>query len=580
MAGHRPYKFGEFHLDSSGRVLTSKGRSVPLAPKLGETLLLLIENAGNVVEKDELLRRVWAGECVEEGSLTRTISLLRDILGRSSRGKEYIVTVPKRGYRFVAKVGAVERSEKGLDERRMLAVLPFANLSPDPKQEFFSDGLTDEMIMYLGRANPQKLGVIARTSAMRYKGTTKGVDQIGRELGVDYIIEGSARHDRKRVRITAELIRVRDQTQVWADSYERQIQDVLILQNELATAIARAVEVRLAMSTKSQAASERRVNPDAYEACLKARFFWNRRTREDLYRALEFFARSIEKDPNYAPAFAGLADTYLVLLDYRYIVPNEALAMATAAAVSALRLDELLADAHSSLAHAKMHALDWQGSEREFRRAIELGPGYPVAHFYYANLLTALGRHEEGIREALEAVKLDPVSMAAETNLAQKYHTAGRHDDAFAACQKALQIEPNLARPHDDLGRILLEKADFSEAIAALEKAVSLSNRSARCLSSLGYSYGITAQSDRAREILAELKEMAKRGYVASSDFAIVHAGMGERGQAIDWLEHAYEELDSHLPFLNVDPRLRSLRREPRFKALLKRVGFKAQIRN
>jgi len=574
MTGHRSYKFGEFRLDSSGRVLTSKGRSVPLAPKLGETLLLLIENAGNIVEKDELLRKIWAGECVEEGSVTRTISLLRNILGRSRSGKEYIVTVPKRGYRFVVEVRAAERSGKGLDKRLMLAVLPFANLSPDPKQEFFSDGLTDEMIMQLGRTNPEKLGVIARTSAMRYKGATKDVTQIGRELGVDYIIEGSARRDRKRVRITAELIRVRDQTQVWADSYERQLQDVVILQSELASAIARAVQVRLTMSTKSQAASERRVNPDAYEACLKARFFWNRRTREDLYRALGFFAQSIEKDPNYAPAFAGLSDTYLVLLDYRYLVPNEALAMATAAAVSALRLDELLVDAHTSLAHAKMHALDWQGSEREFRRAIELGPGYPVAHFYYANLLTALGRHEEGIREALDAVRLDPVSVAAETNLAQKYHTAGWHDEALAAGQKALQIEPNLARPHDDLGRILLEKGNFSEAIAALEKAVSLSNRSARCLSSLGYGYGITGQLDGARDILAELKGMAKTGYVASSDFAIVHAGLGERDQAIDWLERAYEERDSHLPFLNVDPRLRNLRQEPRFEALLKRVGL------
>jgi TolB-like protein/Flp pilus assembly protein TadD len=577
MAGLRSYQFGEFRLDSSGRVLTSKGCTIPLAPKLGATLLALIENAGKVVEKQELLRKVWANEFVEEGSLTRTISLLRNILGRNSRGKEYIVTVPKRGYRFVAEVSGGEASEKAIDEKSMLAVLPFANLSSDAKQEFFSDGLTDEMIMQLGRVNPEKLGVIARTSAMRYKRSPKGVDQIGRELGVDYLIEGSVRRDRKRIRMTAQLIRVRDQSQVWADSYERQLEDVLILQSELASAVARAVRVRLATPIRPLAAS---VNPDAYEACLKARFFWNRRTREDLYRALEFFAQSIEKDSNYAPAFAGLADTYLVLLDYRYIVPNEALAMATAAAVSALRLDELLVDAHTSLAHAKMHTLDWQGSEHEFRRAIELGPGYPVAHFYYANLLTAVGRHEEGIREAREAVRLDPVSMAAETNLAQKYHTAGRHDEALAAGQKALQIEPSLARPHDDMGRILLEKGNFSRAIAALEKAVSLSDRSARCLSSLGYAYSITGHLDRAREILAELEGMAKRGYVASSDFAIVHAGLGERDQAIDWLERAYEERDSHLPFLNVDPRLRSLRPEPRFEVLLKRLGLLHSLRD
>ncbi len=573
MAGHRCYQFGEFRLDSSGRVLTSKGRTVPLAPKLGGTLMVLIENAGNVVEKQELLRKVWAGEFVEEGSVARTISLLRNILERDGSGKKYIVTVPKRGYRFVAEVRAADTAETGADEKLMLAVLPFANVSPDPKQEFFSDGLTDEMIMQLGRTNPKKLGVIARTSAMRYKRTTKGVDQIGRELGVAYLIEGAVRRDGKRVRITAQLIRVRDQTQVWADSYERQLQDVLILQSELASAIARAVQVQLAMPFKLPAASERRVNPEAYEACLKGRFFWNRRTREDLYRALEFFAQSIEKDPSYGPAFAGMADTYLVLLDYRYVVPKEALAMATAAAVNALRIDELLPDAHTSLAHAKLHTLDWKGSEREFRRAIQLGPGYAIAHFYYANLLTAMGRFDEGIAEAQEAVKLDPVSVVAETNLAQKYHVAGRQDEALTACQKALQIEPSLARPHDDLGRILLEMGNFSEAIAALKNAVSLSNRSARCLSALGYGYGVTGQLELAREILTELEGMSQKGYVASSDFAIVHAGLGERDQAIDWLERACEERDSHLPHLNVDPRLKTLRREPRFGALLKRIA-------
>jgi TolB-like protein/Flp pilus assembly protein TadD len=574
MADHLYYGFGEFRLDGSGRILTSKGRTVPLPPKLGATLLALVENAGNVVEKEELLRKVWAGEFVEEGSLTRTISLLRTILERHGHGGEYIVTVPKRGYRFVTEVSTADSLEKRSDGKLMLAVLPFANLSPDSKQEFFSDGLTDEMIMQLGRINPKTLGVIARTSSMRYKHTPKGVDQIGRELGVDYVIEGAVRRDRKRVRITVQLIRVRDQTQVWADSYERQLHDVLILQSELASAIARAVQVRLATPTSSQAAFQRQINPNAYEACLKARFFWNRRTREDLHRALEFFAQSIQKDPNYAPAFAGMADTYLVLLDYRYVVPNEAIAMATAAAVNALRLDELLADAHTSLAHAKLHALDWKGSEQEFLRAVQLAPGYAVAHFYYANFLTARNRFEEAIAEARESVRLDPVSMVAEANLAILYYNAGRHDEALAVCRKAIQMEPNLARPYDDLGRILLETSNFSDAIVALEKAAALSNRSARCLSSLGYGYGVTGQLDLAREILAELKGMSKQGYVASSDFAIVHAGLGEHDQAVAWIERACDERDSHLPHLNVDPRLRNLRREPRFKALVERVGL------
>jgi tetratricopeptide (TPR) repeat protein len=347
---------------------------------------------------------------------------------------------------------------------------------------------------------------------------------------------------------------------VWANGYERQLQDVLFLQTELASAIAAAIEVQLGAGPRSQATSERRVDPDAYEACLRARFHWNRRTREDLYRALEFFARSVEKDRDYAPAFAGLADTYLVLLDYRYVAPGEALAMATATAVNALRLDEGLADAHTSLAHAKMHALDWDGAEQEFRRAIQLGPGYSLAHFYYANFLIGRSRFEEAIAEAREAVRLDPVSMVAEANLAILYYNAGRYDEALGECRKALQMDPSLARPHDDLGRILLEQGAWGEAIAALEKAVSLSNRSARFLSSLAYGYGITGRNDLAREILDELTGMSKQRYIAWSDFAFVHAGMGERDQPIQSLQHACEDRDSHLMALKVDPRLASLR--------------------
>ncbi len=306
--------------------------------------------------------------------------------------------------------------------------------------------------------------------------------------------------------------------------------------------------------------------------CLRARFFWNRRTREDLYRALEFFAKSIEIDPGYAPAFAGLADVYLVLLDYRYIVPAEAFAMATAAAVNALRLDERLADAHTSLAHAKMHAFDWEGAEQEFQNAIRLSPSYAVAHFYYANLLIDLSRFEEAILEAQEAVRLDPVSMVAEANLAILYYNAGRCDEALSACRKALEMEPNLPGPHDDLGRILLQKGMCAESTAALEKAVSLSNRAARFLSSLGFAYGVTGKRKLARKILTELTEMSRHRYVASSDFALVHAGLGERDRAISWLERAYEERDSHLPALNVDPRLASLRSVPRFRILRKRL--------
>jgi TolB-like protein/tetratricopeptide (TPR) repeat protein len=572
------FAFDNFELDVQSGELRKSGIPVNLQLQPFKVLAFLIAQAGQVVPRDEICRQVWGGNTFVdwEQGLNYCIRQIRIALGECA-DKPFIETHPRRGYRFVSPVVALS-SEETLAGRVMLAVLPLTNLSGDQKQEYFADGLTEEIITVLGGLCPLRLGVIARTSAMRYKRTDKGINEIGRELGVDYVIEGAVRRDKERVRITAQLVRVSDQTHLWAKSYERELRDVLMLQAELASAIATAVQVQLAVSAIPGLRSGRAVNPDAYEACLRGRFFWNRRSREDLCRALEFFAKSVEEDPSYAPAFAGLADTYLVLLDYRYVAPNEALAMAVAAAVNALRLDEWLVDAHTSLAHAKLHALDWKGAEQEFRNTMQLGPGYALAHFYYANFLTALGRFDEAIAEAREAVRLDPVSMVAETNLAILYSNAGRHDEALEACWRAIKMEPNLARPYDDLGRVLLEKANYSEAIAALQKAVHLSNRSARCLSSLGYAYGITGNRDLARAILAELEELSSRRYIASSDFAIVHAGLGEREEAIGWLERAYEERDSHLPHLNVDPRLISLRTHARFQALLRRTGIDSQL--
>lgn len=566
------FGFDGFELDVRGSELRRHGVPIKLQLQPCKVLAFLVTHAGQMVTRDEICRHVWRGETFVdyEQGLNYCIRQIRAALGEDTAQPRYIETCPRRGYRFVCPVEELPSGEAAPPPRAMLAVLPLENLSVDPRQEYLADGLTEEIITQLARLSPRRLGVIARTSAMRYKRTSKGIDQIGRELRVDYVVEGSVRRSGNRVRITAQLIRVSDQTHVCAHAYERQLEDVLQLQSELASAIAREVQVELV----PQAAAERRLNPAAYEACLEARFLWNRRTRDGLYRALALFSQSIAQDPGYAPAFAGLADTYLVLLDYRYLEPAEALAMATAAALNALRLDEDLADAHTSLAHAQLHALDWENSERGFRRAIHLAPGYASAHFYYANFLTARGRFEEAIAEARSALKLDPVSMVAEADLAIILYNAGRYDEALASCSKALEIAPRLPRPYDDLGRILLEKGPAADAIAPLRKAVSLSNRSSRFLSSLGYAYGVAGRKDLAGEILAELTSMSAQRYVGSSDFAFVNTGLGEREQAIQWLERACQEHDSHIPFLHVDPRLASLRPHPRFQALLKRAGL------
>jgi len=570
------FGFEDFELDLRTGELRKSGTRVKLQIQPFKVLALLVAHGGQMVTREEICRHVWGGETFVnyEQGLNYCVRQIRAALGEDAVKPRYIETYPRRGYRFLIPVAELGAAESPAEHRVMLAVLPLENLSGNEEQEYLADGLTDDIITVLGGLFPERLGVIARTSAIQYKRTTKKIDQIGRELGVDYIVEGAVRREGDRVRITAQLIRASDQTHVWAETYDRLLQDVLLLQSELASAI--AAEVKVQLVPQEGPAISGRVNPEAYEAYLKARFLWNRRDRGDLYQALKYFSASIEKDRDYAPAFAGLADTYLTLLDYRYLPPGEALALAMAAAMNALRLDERLADAHTSLAHAKLHALDWSGAEMEFRRAIQLGSGYAVAHFYYANLLTCLGRFDEAITEAREAVRLDPVSMGTEANLAILYYSAGRYDEALESCRKAIQLEPNLARPYDDLGRILLEKGALSEAVAALEKAASLSGGGARFLSSLAYAYGVTGREEQAREILAKLTEMSKQRYVGSSDFALVNAGLGERDQAIYWLERACDERDAHVPFLHVDPRLASLRTDPRFEALVKRVGLKS----
>jgi TolB-like protein/Flp pilus assembly protein TadD len=570
------FGFDEFELETQNGELRKNGTIIKLQLQPLKVLAFLVARAGRVVPRDEIRQHLW-GESTfvdYEQGLNYCVSQIRAALGEDTVKPRYIETIPRRGYRFIARVAELSPGDASSPERVMLAVLPLENLSANREQEYLSDGLTGEIITELGSLCPQTVGVIARTSAIQYKRTTKSISQIGSELSVEYVVEGTLRREGNRVRISAQLIRVSDQTHIWSRSYERRLDDVLLLQRELALAIAGEVQGKLAPREWPPVVPGRQVNPEAYEACLKARYLWNRRTRDDLFRALEFFARAIEMDLEYPPAFAGLADVYLVLADYRYMPPNEALALATGAAMNALRLDERLADAHTSLGHAKLHTFEWEESERRFQRAIELGPAYAPAHFFYANLLAALSRFEEAIVEARQAFKLDPVSTSAQPNLTIMWYHAGNYDEAMKSCRKVLEMYPGLPRTHDDLGRILLEQGHHSQAVAAFEKAVSLSNRDARYVASLGHAYGVTGRRDRACEILAELKDISKQRYLAAYDIASVNAAIDEPDQAFYWLERAIEERSSPLPFLNIDPRMAKLRTDPRFQALLARMGL------
>jgi TolB-like protein/Flp pilus assembly protein TadD len=571
------YRFGRFRLDPHGRVLFRGDRAVRLPPKAADTLLLLVQNAGNVVEKQDLLKRVWQDAFVEEGSLTRTISILRKALQDAAHGREFISTVAKRGYRFAAPViesrGEVVRSAT---ERLMMVVLPFENLSGGKKHDYFSEGMTEEMITQRARLSPKRLGIIARTSAMQYKSTDKGVRQIGRELGVSHVLEGSLRRSGHRVRIAIQLIQVSDESHLWAESYERNLGDLLTLQFEVAESVAKEIQIKLAPQEQERLASAAALNPQAYEAYLKGRYLVSRRTLEALQKSIRYFRRSIELDPHYPVAYAGLADSYLTLQDMGYLSSVEAMAEAKAASVKALRMDETLAEAHTALGHAHFHEFNWVAAEKELKRAIQLNPNYANAHFYYANYLICTGQVGEAIAEARCAQVLDPVSLPTGTNLSSILWYAGRLEEAVVESFRVLEIDPSFARGYEDLGRAYEQQGMYSEAIAAFEEAVASSKRSPRNLSSLAHVYAIAGKRRDALRLVQELKEISRKRYASPYAFAVVFAGLGNKNQAFAWLQRAYKEHDSALPFLKVNPRLAPLHADSRFRDLVRRMSFPA----
>jgi TolB-like protein/Tfp pilus assembly protein PilF len=539
----RFYEFGCFRLDPAGRVLFRGDQVIPLPPKAADTLLLLVQNAGNVVEKQDLLKNVWQDAFVEEGSLTRTISILRTALEGSAHGKEFISTIPKRGYRFAARVeGLSSHPVSPLASKIMLAVLPFENMSGQKSQEYFSDGLTEEMITQLGRINPDRLGVIARASAMRYKNATKTADQIGQELHVSHILEGSVRRASGRVRIAAQLIQVSDQTHLWAESYERGVTDILALQSDVAQAIARQIQIKLMPQARERLAASGSMSPDAYEAYLRGRYLWNQRTPQALQKSITYFEKAIQIDPAYAAAYAGMADSYLT------------------------QQDDGLLPTLKATAKAK--------SEREFKCGLELNPNYAVGHFYFANYLLARGQFEGALAEARQAKALDPVSLPVRSNTAMALYYGGQYDEAIEQCLQVLEIDPNFARTYEDLGRVYWEKGMRREAIRAFKKAVSCSGRGSMYIAELACAYAAEGKQANAVKLLRELTERARKRYVSAYAFVLIYTGMGNKDQAFAWLDKAYEERASTLPFLKTNPTLASLRSDSRFQTLIRRMNL------
>jgi|SRR5579864_367853 len=618
MVAAQRYEFGPFRLD--GRVLFHDGRRVALTPKVLETLLVLVEADGRIVSKDELMQKVWPDTFVDETSLTSNISVLRKTLSMEGGGGSYVETVPKRGYRFAAPVSSIDNAVapgrssllrehsrrrqwwayplilaavlgiaflfgwKRLrvagstgQKRIMVAVLPLQNLSGDPERDYIADGLTEEMIGQVSRYNPKRLGVIARTSSMTYKGTNKTVRQIGRELGVDFIVESSLRMIGDRFRISARLVRVADQTDVWSSTYDRTFQELVMLQDEVTQAIALHVQVELAAASRAHLSAARPLNPDAYLAYLEGRYYWNKRSPQALERAIVHLQQAIQLDSNYALAHAGLADAYASQCLIADVVAAEVFPKAKAAALRALQLDPELAEGHTALAYVKFwYDWDWAGAEAEFQRAIELNPGYATAHQWYAEYLRIMGRQEDAISENQKALQLDPLSLIINMESGLPFYLERRFDEAIRYFRKTLEMDPSFGLAHCVLGWAYEGKSQYPEAIAELETALRLDD-SAPVISGLAHAYASAGRRKDAKRALHQLQARAEKHYVSPFFLATVYVGLKENERALDSLDAAYAHHDWVLLWVNVGHSLDPLRSQPRFVDLLQRLKFPAR---
>ncbi|HEV2424839.1 MAG TPA: tetratricopeptide repeat protein [Terriglobia bacterium] len=462
--------------------------------------------------------------------------------------------------------------------RVMLAVLPFENLSGDPQQEFFSNGLTEEMITELGRLGPGS--VIAYSSVMAYKGTHKRVDEIGRELNVNYVLEGSVERGGDLVRIVAHLVQVKDQAPLWADSYDRPIENVLALQREVADAVVSQISEKLATPGTGAATSAPRahpVDPKAFDAYLRGRYEWNMRSPLGIKNAISDFEQAIRQDPNYAPPYAGLADTYALLgsVPNDALPPREAIPKAKAAAEKALALDKSLAEAHASLAYIDF-AYEWdrEGAEREFAQALQINPGYATAHEWKALYLVAMGRADEAEAEVEKAQQLDPLSNIMNMAAAQVYLYAGKYDRAIDLSEAALKRDPNFFLAYYFRGRAYEQKGMLSEALADFQKGSALSNGSPIMMMALGHAQGVSGNKEEARKLLDGLAKLANQKYVPAVYMVGIAAGLGDKDQAFHWLDQAVQDRCDYVVYLAYEPGLDNLRADPRFAGLTRRIGL------
>ena len=629
--------FGIYEMSLQSGELRKGGVRIRVQQQPLKLLEILLERPGQVVTREELRNRLWPNESFGDfdQAVNIAIAKVRGALGDSADNPRFIETLPKRGYRFIADVSTVEaepplarpetgRSEPSGDQLReassaptgerfqwlkartavvlalilisavllillfrsrnqppatsstirSIAVLPLENLSGDAAQDYFTDGMTDQLITDLAQISA--LRVISRTSAMAYKGARKPLPKIARELNVDAVVEGTVLRSGEQVRITAQLIQASADTHLWADTYEGNLSDTLVLQKKVAQAIADRIRIELTPGEQAGLKRLKVVDPQAYEDYLKGRYFWNKRTGDGLRKAIEYFNQAIAKDPTYAPAYSGLADSYALAGDWQYAVmtTKEALPKAKAAAMKALELDNTLSEAHTSLAFC-LEGFDWDSetAESEFRRAIELSPGYATAHHWYAWHLALIGRKSDALSEMRKAQNLDPLSLIINADLAELLLIEGLSGEAIDQSRKTIEMDSSFALAHNQLGQAYLKEHMFPEAISELQKAVQLSGGSPTSTANLARAFAESGNRTKATALLNELKARSSLGYpYAAAELASVYMALGNKNDAMASLEKGYEERFN--PSVLLRPAFDPLRSDPAFQDFERRIGL------
>jgi TolB-like protein/DNA-binding winged helix-turn-helix (wHTH) protein len=624
-------RVGDWRVTPALDEISRDGASVKLEPRTMRLLVCLAERAGQVVSVEQLLDAVWKDVVVTPNSVYHAVAALRRVLGDNAKEPTYIANVLRRGYRLVAPVQwinapptdsglpanlekdgeAAERSAKGHDRRRklwfalpvliallavayfvtfkphkaMLVVLPFENLSGDAGEEVFSDGMTEELITQLGSLDPDHLGVIARTSAMQYKGAHKNVVQIAQDLGVTYVLEGSIRGSKERVRVTAQLISSADQTHIWAQSFDRDSSDVLKLQSEVARAIAEKIRLTLPQKTTARLRRSPSLNPLAHEAFLEGLDAANQRTKPAFERAIAAFNRAIVLDPEYALAYAELARTYSLATVFALGRPTEMMINARNAATRAVQIDDSDAAAHTTLGFIYAHLdFDWPQAEREFRRGIELNPSDANAHLFYSNsLLSPLGRHEEAIAEMKIAMRLDPLSAPVDSFLGRTYLWARRYSDALTQLQKSMTRFPQFVLNHVRLAHLYPYMGRFGDAIAEEREVWLLSGLTAAQAASRADAIQSALASKGPQGYWEKVLEFsqadvdAPESYGSSYGNAILFTRLGQNDRAIESLELAFTQRQLAMTEIAIEPTFEPLQSDARFSSLLRRAGLKPQ---